>query len=324
MIEATQPRLCQVRSQTDLPCGRAAVATIWGVRFCGRCAREQEDYFTVGELTQVPTGASDATEGVGHAARSSRSSYPAAPRGRRREPVAKSIKASLLLLVAVLSALATACGGAGQASGGSAEAEAKVEPETTARAHARAAEGTAEGNEGRGTAARADGDDGAVARSGGAVARAGDAQARTSEVASEVDDGETSQKNAAKDHPREDRPRKIHPEELALEVRGDPGTNFSGVCSVGEKEKAIAGRVPERYAFEPGEAGLECEIRKEGGGALEVVVAGEGIRSVQRTAAGEGTIRFALSRDSISSSTSSISLNQTTSSSDRSSADASR
>ncbi len=52
-------------------------------------------------------------------------------------------------------------------------------------------------------------------------------------------------------------------------------------------------RVPERYAFEPGAAGLECEVRKEeGAGALEVVVAGAGVRSVQRTAAGEGTIRF--------------------------------
>ena len=95
---------------------------------------------------------------------------------------------------------------------------------------------------------------------------------------------------------------------------GDPGTVFLGVCSVEEEEKTIRGRVPQRYVFELGDAGLECEIRKkEDGGALQVVVAGEGVRSVQHTGATEGTIRFTFSEGGgISQSTySSISLNQT-------------
>ena len=44
---------CRVRSETDHPCPSPAVAKICGVPFCERCAREQEAYFAVGELTQA-------------------------------------------------------------------------------------------------------------------------------------------------------------------------------------------------------------------------------------------------------------------------------
>lgn len=304
------PGLCQVRSETDRPCGRPAAATLLGVRFCERCAREQQDYFAVGELTQVPRGERGGTGVVGYAARAPRSGYPAGPRGGRRGPVARIVKVSLLLVVGALSVLAAvACGGAGQARGGADAADAK-----------------AEGNETHGAVARAGDADGAVARAGGAVARTDDAQARTGDAAREEDGGEAPERNAAgEDRSGEERLKESRPQGLTLTVGGDPGTPFSGVCSFGKEEKTIGGRVPERYAFEPGAAGLECEVRKEeGAGALEVVVAGAGVRSVQRTAAGEGTIRFALSGGGIPSSTSSISLNQTVTASDRSSADDSR
>ena len=42
-----------MRSGTDHPCPRPAVVNICGVPFCERCAREQEAYFAVGELTQA-------------------------------------------------------------------------------------------------------------------------------------------------------------------------------------------------------------------------------------------------------------------------------
>ncbi len=45
---------CQVRAATDRPCSRPAVLEIWGVPFCEPCAREQETYFVIGELTQEP------------------------------------------------------------------------------------------------------------------------------------------------------------------------------------------------------------------------------------------------------------------------------
>ena len=48
----TKPDLCQVRSKTESPCLHRAVVEIRGIRFCGPCAREQEAYFAIGELTQ--------------------------------------------------------------------------------------------------------------------------------------------------------------------------------------------------------------------------------------------------------------------------------
>ncbi len=48
--EAAMPAACQVRSRTENPCPRRAVAEIRGVAFCGPCAREQEAYFAIGEI----------------------------------------------------------------------------------------------------------------------------------------------------------------------------------------------------------------------------------------------------------------------------------
>jgi FXSXX-COOH protein len=47
---------CQVRSKTEQPCLRRAEVEILGVAFCEPCAREQEAYFAVGELTQEKHG----------------------------------------------------------------------------------------------------------------------------------------------------------------------------------------------------------------------------------------------------------------------------
>jgi hypothetical protein len=50
----TEPGTCQVRSGTKRPCLRSAAVKIRGVPFCEPCAREQEAYFAVGELTEEP------------------------------------------------------------------------------------------------------------------------------------------------------------------------------------------------------------------------------------------------------------------------------
>ena len=49
------PVQCQVRSKTEIPCPHRAVVEIRGIAFCGPCAREQEAYFAIGELTQEET-----------------------------------------------------------------------------------------------------------------------------------------------------------------------------------------------------------------------------------------------------------------------------
>ena len=43
---------CQVRSETESPCTNRAVVEIRGTAFCEACAREQEAYFAIGEITQ--------------------------------------------------------------------------------------------------------------------------------------------------------------------------------------------------------------------------------------------------------------------------------
>ena len=58
MIKATtkQEQQCRVRSETDNPCLRQAVVKVRGIPFCEPCAREQEAYFAIGELTELPEG----------------------------------------------------------------------------------------------------------------------------------------------------------------------------------------------------------------------------------------------------------------------------
>ena len=48
----TKPLPCQVRSKTESPCLHRAVVEVRGVPFCEACAREQEAYFAIGELTR--------------------------------------------------------------------------------------------------------------------------------------------------------------------------------------------------------------------------------------------------------------------------------
>jgi hypothetical protein len=51
LTEVTKPGPCQVRIYTESPCPRGAEVEILGVAFCGPCARKQEAYFAIGELT---------------------------------------------------------------------------------------------------------------------------------------------------------------------------------------------------------------------------------------------------------------------------------
>jgi hypothetical protein len=51
LTEVTTPGSCQVRIYTESPCPRSAEVEILGVGFCRPCARQQEVYFAIGELT---------------------------------------------------------------------------------------------------------------------------------------------------------------------------------------------------------------------------------------------------------------------------------
>jgi hypothetical protein len=46
-----KPAPCQVRNKIGSPCPRRAEVEILGVACCGSCARKQEVYFAIGNLT---------------------------------------------------------------------------------------------------------------------------------------------------------------------------------------------------------------------------------------------------------------------------------
>jgi len=304
---------CQVRSETDFPCDRPAAVEILGVRFCDRCSREQEAYFRIGELTQIPRGKRTWPSREGRVERPLLSGVPTGPRQRLRKAAAMGSKVSFLSIAVAVSLLAlAACGETEQARGEKA-ADPKVERLADDQGRVGVVEATKRGAEEGGAAARTD--DAEASEGGeprGAVARAGDAQARAGDPAEDrggreaAEDGGKAAESGAADDAAGDGPSG----KLTLQVRGSRGTEFSGVCSVGDEEKTLEGRTPERYVFEPRGAKLECEIQNDGGGVLEVAVAGEGVRSVQQVGSRAATVRFALSDGGFSSSTSSFSAEQ--------------
>ncbi len=107
--------------------------------------------------------------------------------------------------------------------------------------------------------------------------------------------------------------------EVTLSIDGDPGTGFSGTCNVGGEENELSGQVPESFGYDLEGQQLECEIRQEGAGSLEILLTGPGDRIEQRINNPGGTISLAYSENGVSSSTSSSgsssSVNQVVSSS---------
>ena len=81
--------------------------------------------------------------------------------------------------------------------------------------------------------------------------------------------------------------------EVTLKIEGSPGTEFSGTCIIGGKEKKISGRVPKRFIYEPDGQRLECEIRKQSSNSGQMKVefsAGGHCNSVQQTSIQGGSI----------------------------------
>ena len=82
--------------------------------------------------------------------------------------------------------------------------------------------------------------------------------------------------------------------EVVIRLEGDPRTTFSGLCSVGEEQIVLSGRVPKRFDFDLKGRLLSCRIEKRDGGTGDLkvlLVAGEATRSVQQTNAPGGVIK---------------------------------
>ena len=93
--------------------------------------------------------------------------------------------------------------------------------------------------------------------------------------------------------------------EVTLSVEGDPDTGFSGTCNVGDEENEIGGQVPESFGYDLEGQQLQCEIRQEDAGSLEILLTGPGDRIEQQINSPGGTINLTYSEDGVSSSTSS-------------------
>ena len=88
------------------------------------------------------------------------------------------------------------------------------------------------------------------------------------------------------------------PPEVVLRLEGGPKTTFSGLCSVGNEQSVLDGKVPKRFTFDPRGRELSCRIQKrdDGRGALKIIlIAGNTTRSVQQTNAPGGTINLSYS-----------------------------
>ena len=86
--------------------------------------------------------------------------------------------------------------------------------------------------------------------------------------------------------------------EVVLRLEGGPKTTFSGLCSVGDEQSILDGKVPKRFTFDPRGRELSCRIQKrdDGRGALKIIlIAGDTTRSVQQTNAPGGTINLSFS-----------------------------
>src|SRR5215210_5671000 len=93
--------------------------------------------------------------------------------------------------------------------------------------------------------------------------------------------------------------------EVTLSIEGDPDTEFSGTCNVGDEENELNGQVPESFDYGLEGQQLECEIRQESSGSLEILLTGPGDRIEQQISTPGGTISLAYSENGVSSSTSS-------------------
>lgn len=212
---------------------------------------------------------------------------------------------ALAVILVSLPVLAS-CGVNARSGDGSQAAEARTTPAQATHQRTVEEDGSKGGVVARAGEARARAGDGAVARAGDAVARAGaGAMARAGDVEARANGDE---ENKSTDADSQDTPR-----EITLKIRGDRGTKFSGACSIGGEKKRIGGQVPESYSYDPGDEKLECEIRKDGPGTLEVALAsGDEVRSVQRqtgtgssiihlTYSGGGAAVFSSSQSQVSS-----------------------
>ncbi len=94
-------------------------------------------------------------------------------------------------------------------------------------------------------------------------------------------------------------------DQARLEVKGSPGSAFSGSCAIGDEEpEEIGGEVPKSFTYDLGGRSLDCEVSSDDDLRVEFT-GGENAHSVQSISG--GTLNLTYKSGSIFSSTSSSS-----------------
>jgi hypothetical protein len=87
-----------------------------------------------------------------------------------------------------------------------------------------------------------------------------------------------------------------------LEIKGSPGSTFSGYCAIGDEgAEEIGGEVPQTFTYDLGGRALDCEVSSDGDLRVEFT-GGENAHSVQSISG--GTLNLTYKSGSIFSSTS--------------------
>lgn len=158
-------------------------------------------------------------------------------------------------------------------------------------------QGESTSSEKQGAVARA-GDGEAVAKAGDVEARAGNGEARAGNAVAGDGKARAGDVVAGEAEPGNARGRAGRVE---VKIGGQPGTQFSGTCVVGEEKQDVSGRVPGRFVFEAGNE-VRCEIGSvpSEGTPLKFSVTSGGENKQQRIRATAQNIDFALSGNSVS------------------------
>ena len=105
-------------------------------------------------------------------------------------------------------------------------------------------------------------------------------------------------------------------DQARLKIKGSPGREFSGFCTIGDKEsEEISGEVPKSITYDLKGRSLDCEVSSDGDLRVELTV-GKNVHVVQSISGGTLNLTYKNgSICSVTSSSSSSSIEESSSSS---------
>jgi putative autotransporter adhesin-like protein len=142
-----------------------------------------------------------------------------------------------------------------------------------------------------------------------AVGCAGNEQSNENNTQNQATDEDTQQAGKAQkekhdmtraeDSSGENAGGKARGRKATLKLQGEPGTEFSGSCAVGDQEpEEISGQVPESFTYKLKGKPLDCKISSDGDVQVDLTI-GKNVHSVQRISG--GTLNLTYENGSVSS-----------------------